>query len=246
MKLCEVYTSVQGEGPNTGEPTTFVRFGGCNLRCPGWGTYVQLEDGSLEQVGLPKDKYVGDLPIFEGCDTVFAVYPEWRDTWSSLTPREVADRVSDFPKRVCITGGEPLIQPREQMEQLINILRQRRHLFDLFTNGSRLLPRWATWPHTTVIMDYKLPGSKEYGTFNENNWELLTNKDAIKFVLKDENDYEVAMDVLNHAQPTCQIFLGPVWGVDPDWVAEKVVQTPKAMLNIQLHKYLWHPEERAR
>ena len=120
MKLCEIYESIQGEGPNTGEPTTFVRFGGCNLRCPGWGEGV-LPDGT----------------VVPGCDTVFAVYPEWRSTWLKKAPQEVADQVSDYPQRVCITGGEPLIQAPKQMEELITILRGRHHTIDLFTNGSK-------------------------------------------------------------------------------------------------------------
>lgn len=34
LKIAEIFPSVQGEGGRQGEPTIFVRFAGCNLRCP--------------------------------------------------------------------------------------------------------------------------------------------------------------------------------------------------------------------
>ena len=33
-ELVEIFESLQGEGRNTGRPCVFVRFAGCNLRCP--------------------------------------------------------------------------------------------------------------------------------------------------------------------------------------------------------------------
>ncbi|MEZ4353757.1 MAG: 7-carboxy-7-deazaguanine synthase QueE [Myxococcota bacterium] len=33
--LVEIFVSAQGEGPEVGRTTVFVRFGGCDLRC-GW------------------------------------------------------------------------------------------------------------------------------------------------------------------------------------------------------------------
>jgi 7-carboxy-7-deazaguanine synthase len=185
--------------------------------------------------------------VVDGCDTVFAVYPEWRDTWDSVTPSGVADQISTSPRRICITGGEPLIQPKKQMEEFVEILRRRHHLFDLFTNGSRLLPDWALLPQVTIIMDYKLPGSGEYGSFDYSNLELLTNKDALKFVVKDDRDVEVALGMLDQQRLDCQIYFGPVWGTDTDWVVSEVFpHAPKAKLNLQTHKYIWDPDERAR
>ena len=32
--LVEIFSSFQGEGPHVGQSTLFVRFGGCDLRCP--------------------------------------------------------------------------------------------------------------------------------------------------------------------------------------------------------------------
>ncbi len=227
MRLCEVYESLQGEGPNTGEPTTFVRFGGCNLRCPGWGE-GELPDGT----------------IVKGCDTIFAVYPEWSSTWDKKTPEEVAALVADFPQRVCITGGEPLIQAPAQLAEFTRLLRKDAHTIDLFTNGSKLLPNWARRTYTTVIMDYKLPGSGEYGSFNDDNWGLLNAKDAIKFVCKDNTDFAVALQVikerLTHFMNGPQVYFGVVWGTDPAWLAGKLAMSKvKAMLNLQTHKYVF-------
>ena len=44
-KINEIFYSLQGEGFHTGTPAVFVRFSGCNLKCPFCDT--QHEDGTL-------------------------------------------------------------------------------------------------------------------------------------------------------------------------------------------------------
>lgn len=235
MRLSEVYTSVQGEGPNTGEPTTFIRFGGCNLRCPGWGI------GSLPD-GTP-------VP---GCDTTFAVYPQWSSTWSREEVGAVVEQVPRSPRRLCLTGGEPLIQPRLEMQDLVSQLIARAHTVDLFTNGTRELPPWVMQSAVTVVMDYKMPGSGEYGKTLDENLKRLSAKDAVKFVCKDRQDFETAVKHAWQVQATCtaQVWFGVVWaspsvseGTLAEWVTEEF---PTAFLNIQTHKFLWDPDERRR
>lgn len=41
MKVNEIFYSLQGEGFHTGTPAVFVRFSGCNLRCPWCDTDFQ-------------------------------------------------------------------------------------------------------------------------------------------------------------------------------------------------------------
>lgn len=235
MRLCEVYTSIQGEGPNTGKPITFVRFGGCNLRCPGWGE-GELPDGTK-------------VP---GCDTVFAVYPEWHSYWSSHTPEEVKLGIPRLPKHVCLTGGEPLIQPSKQLADLANRLIADGYKIDLFTNGTQDLRKhpWTASNHVTVIMDWKLGGSGEGGSFNYYNLNCLMKKDAIKFVVKDRIDFDEALGLIDHANELylmdAQVFFGPVWdAMNPAELAEWVEkEAPNCRLNIQTHKYIWLPEQR--
>lgn len=38
LQIHGIFPTIQGEGPLTGHPATFIRFAGCNLRCPGCDT----------------------------------------------------------------------------------------------------------------------------------------------------------------------------------------------------------------
>jgi len=238
MRLSEVYTSVQGEGPNTGEPTTFVRFGGCNLRCPGWGTGT-LPDGT----------------VVKGCDTVFAVYPEWRGSWETVTPEGLLDRIPEQPRRVCITGGEPLTQRTSDLNTFAEDLLVRGHHIDLFTNGTIFLKPFL-WAHrdlaTTTVMDYKLPGSGERDAFHWGNLKYLSDKDVIKFVIKDEVDLAVAKETMEQMQEMKpqwgpQFWFGSVWGSDTAELVESINRMNLPVrLNLQTHKYVWAPNARRR
>lgn len=46
MKVCELFTSIQGESTYAGTPCTFIRLSGCNLRCSYCDTAYSYEDGT--------------------------------------------------------------------------------------------------------------------------------------------------------------------------------------------------------
>lgn len=203
-----------------GLPTTFVRFGGCNLRCPGWP-----------------------------CDTLYAVLPEFRKDWTDVTPEDVFEEVkAKGLHHVCITGGEPLIQAPSQMIDLTERLWAEGYTIDLFTNGSKVLPEWTRPSHVTVVLDYKLPGSGEYGSFNEENWTRLAPNDAVKFVCKDRQDFMQAEAILLEHQRDLKflhVYFGVAYGLLTEaalggWLLGSLlaVNHRGVRLNIQTHKVI--------
>ena len=224
MRLVEVYTSTQGEGPNVGKPTQFVRFGGCNLRCPGWP-----------------------------CDTVFAIDPsQYRHTWEKLDPQEVFDRVADWPSNICLTGGEPLLQPTKEILELIALAKDFGYTLEMFTNGTFELPQNLD---ISYVMDWKLPGSGEdhLNATRIANAKRLRKRDAIKFVVKDREDFKVACQLWRVHVPKSimrspTVYTGVVWGeLEEKQLVEWMLEAKLPWrLNIQAHNFIWPANERAR
>ncbi len=66
-KINEIFYSLQGEGFHTGTPAVFVRFSGCNLKCPFCDTHH--EDGvpmSDEEILREVNKYPARMVILTG------------------------------------------------------------------------------------------------------------------------------------------------------------------------------------
>lgn len=225
MRLSEIYTSVQGEGPGVGHMTQFIRFAGCNLRCPGWP-----------------------------CDTQHAIDPKlYRSEWEKVTVGDILERVQEYPKRVTLTGGEPGIQPLKELDELMDTLLTRQYWVEVFTNGTTDWPnRMGYWiPSTTIIMDWKLQSSGEDPT-NETrleNLKRLGSKDAVKFVIKDENDFSQAMHLWEEFityRTNAQVYYGAVWGAIESAKLVEWVQQEKLpwKLNVQMHNYIWDRDQR--
>lgn len=78
FNLVEIFSSLQGEGRNTGRPCVFVRFAGCNLKCPWCDTDVRgrftltLEElvAEIESFGVKNVIFTGGEP------TLVAEMPE--------------------------------------------------------------------------------------------------------------------------------------------------------------------------
>ena len=167
---------------------------------------------------------------------------------------EVA-RLSPSGGLVEITGGEPMLQEREViplMEQLL----EADYKVLLETSGERILARV---PKDVIkIVDVKCPHSGEPDTFAVENLKSLRQHDELKFVLTDRVDYEFARDfILAHelADRVNAILFSPAFEkaasgsrdtshcqLDPQQLAEWMLadNTP-ARLSLQIHKLIWDP-----
>lgn len=73
-QVSDIWNTIQGEGPHTGRPATFIRLGGCNLRCAACDTdyTTGVEDMTLDKikelvVGLTAPKIsTGNLFVVTG------------------------------------------------------------------------------------------------------------------------------------------------------------------------------------
>ena len=228
LRVQEIYgPTFQGEGPSTGKPTSFIRFASCNLRCPGWGVETTLPNGK----------------VVVGCDTPRAVHPELYSGVGSkwMTPQEIVDALPEYPKRVCITGGEPLVQKTELFCELVDLLYERDFAIDLFTNGTKSLDPLGDSVDkiTTITMDFKLPGSGEFGKFDYENFDLLTEDDVVKFVIKSREDYLQAKKVVEESRTDAQFWAGVVFeelsnDTLMDWMLEDKLDW---RFQLQEHKY---------
>jgi 7-carboxy-7-deazaguanine synthase len=222
MRLSELYSSVQCEGPNVGRMVQFVRFAGCNMRCPLWP-----------------------------CDTQHAIDPAiWRHEADHVTATELYARINREPWDLCLTGGEPFMQKSIELQEFTQLARQDRQI-EVFTNGSFPFPRWAL-NAMQFIMDWKLEGSGEANTARDIRMEnagKLSRRDNIKFVIASWDDFMEAKEVwqqLNLLGVEAQFWAGAAFDkVDPTQVIEWVMANHLPWkINVQVHKYLWKPDER--
>jgi organic radical activating enzyme len=112
----EVFASLQGEGPSAGAPCAFIRLSRCNLACRWCDTAYTW-------------RFDGDERPHRGGRTF-----DRRANQVTLTPLEAAraiDRLS--PRRLVITGGEPLLQA-PALAELVALLPD--HAIEIETNGT--------------------------------------------------------------------------------------------------------------
>lgn len=184
------------------------------------------------------------------CDTAYSRAPHHPQ--SVLTVAEIlAETVRLGTKRICLTGGEPLLHG-EKSALLIRALSELDGIDDIHieTNGSIPLTPFirlrdeeeSIRAKVRFIMDYKLPGSGETPKMALENFSLLQARDEIKFVIADDQDFDAAYTILQ-TRPIrgCPLF-SAVWG-RMSWqrlaglLVDHKLHTVR--LNLQLQKVIW-------
>ena len=153
IRVSEIFGPVlQGEGYFVGVPSIFLRLFGCNLRCKKFGIKdddVSITDNAILSLveKLPDYQTIKELPqITTGCDTFYAIYPEFSKFTQDYDPLELATLFNEKVKNkqtgrrkfhLVITGGEPLLWQKQLLQFLLNLNPKLYSHVTFETNGTQ-------------------------------------------------------------------------------------------------------------
>lgn len=171
------------------------------------------------------------------CDSTYTFTGGERKTFD-----EIFAQLKDFNcNLVEVTGGDPLAQKNvfpfitELLDKNYEVLIETGGFFSTENIDAR----------AKIILDVKCPASGESERNHWANLELLRkDKDEIKFVVADLNDWRFAREIIEKYDLETrakEILISPIFGVENlQEIAESVAKSNlKVRLNLQLHKYIW-------
>lgn len=203
--------------------------------------------GESSSIGLPTVfvRFTGCNLRCTYCDTKYSYYEGVPDT-----PEGILDKIRSYGiKRVCLTGGEPLIQPRSEMQQLLDLLAAEQYEVSIETDGSIDVSKFRLHERQRFILDMKVPSSAMSDKMDFANLQrILPSRDEIKFVVGTRVDYEWSKNLIRQygLDAGYQLVFSPIFGDLPprqlvEWLLEDLID---ARFQIQLHKIVWDPDLR--
>ncbi len=171
------------------------------------------------------------------CDTTYAY-----ECGEQMSVDEVVGAISKYScKRICLTGGEPLLQ--KDSFELVKMLREQDFFVLIETNGSVDISDFSEDAGVIISLDIKCPSSGMAEKMDFENIGLLSKKDQLKMVIGNRKDYEYAKGIIERFSPSAPVFFQPVWGFDTKELAKWILQDNlKVRLGLQLHKVVWGQE----
>lgn len=173
------------------------------------------------------------------CDTEYAFYDG-----TEMSKEEIIEQVKKYNcKLVEITGGEPLVQKEECLDLMKNLCELG---FDVMIETGGSISIADIDPRVKIIMDLKCPSSgMEKKNFYE-NINYLKQTDELKFVIGNWEDYQWSKKIIkeNNLEEKCILLFSPVFDkIQPveivNWI---LADNLKVRFQLQLHKYIWHPQ----
>lgn len=190
FRVNEIFLSVQGEGIHVGERTVFLRFYGCPLRCV-W------------------------------CDQPEALAHTGVGRFETMSAEEVRDRLARFPavRRLCLTGGEPVIAAKASLLWLLEDRRAAGWWSSIETSGARVVEElleavdfWTVAPKGRSAATFEgdpveaqLPTLRRYAA-------LPAGRRQFKFVIQGPGDVEDAVRILGALDYRGAVVLQPEHG----------------------------------
>ncbi|QCT94095.1 7-carboxy-7-deazaguanine synthase QueE [Caminibacter mediatlanticus TB-2] len=171
LPISEIFYSIQGEGKYSGTPSIFVRVGGCNLTCPGFGN--------------------------KGCDSYYAVDKSYKNEWKNFSIEEIKKEFSKYLKfnpHLVITGGEPTLY----YEKLYPLIEWFSGEITIETNATIFIDfeKYPKYKDVTFAMSVKLSNSGEEYKKRVNKKAILNisknaKKSFFKFVIDKDLKKEI-------------------------------------------------------
>jgi len=100
-----------------------------------------------------------------------------------------------------------------------------------------------------IIMDIKTPSSSMTEKMDFSNLDFIKKSDELKFVVCSREDYESSKKIIVSYKLAgkCEILLSPAFNIlEPSLLSSWIIEDRlNVRLNLQIHKYIFGPGERA-
>jgi 7-carboxy-7-deazaguanine synthase len=226
IRISEIFgPTIQGEGALIGQPTVFVRTGGCDYRCT-WCDTLHAVDSKYRE--------------------------DWKGMSAEAIFGKIEELSNDKPLMVSLSGGNPAIQP---LGGLIQLGKAKNYKFALETQGSIAQDWFSTLDVLTLSPKPPSSDMKTDWVKFDECLKAAGDKPhiALKIVVFDDLDYKYARDAAER-YPHLSLFLQPGNHTPPPlapeteklmermrWLVERVNsdQWFNATVLPQLHVMLW-------
>ena len=159
-KVNDIFYSLQGEGFNTGRAAVFIRFAGCNLRCPFCDTefdsYREMDDEEILTVVSDFRLQTIDYRLRTADCRLQTIDCRLQTTDYRLQTTDCRLQTADCRQQtidyrlqttdcrllVVLTGGEPTLQVDEAF---VDLLHEHGYEVAMESNGTRPAPRNLDW-----------------------------------------------------------------------------------------------------